>query len=161
MNYSNLKFLGPIIVFGVLILCHPSMATEPPRISIVKSIDFGTIIPDPSGGSIEIDASRGEAAPRVYDAGDSIVQDGHSGLILIRSEVPGEEIHIMFPNQLHFDGEKCLFRGFQSRSTQSPIRGSGDEWEPVHIGGVLRIPKGQSHLNKTVKMQIIIQVDNP
>jgi hypothetical protein len=129
----------------------------------VQPISFGNIVSDPSGDLIEINASAGAAAPRVYGDGRSYINGGNSGLIRIKSDTAGETITLFFPGSVSEAGGKAAHtvEGLATRSMAGPVIGDGTQTLDFHIGGLLCIEPGQTDGNFQFDITVTVQFDNP
>ncbi|MDD9303197.1 MAG: DUF4402 domain-containing protein [Desulfobacter sp.] len=129
----------------------------------VQPLYFGNIVNAPSGDQIEIDASTGPALPNVYGGGNSFINGGHSGLIRVFSDTPGETITLIFPASVGVRGASAshTIDQFTLRSTASPVVSSGVGILDFHIGALLHINSGQPDNNYNFDINITIQFDNP
>lgn len=139
------------------------MSAHAGSILSVQPISFGNIVSDPSGDLIEINASAGVAAPRVYGDGRSYINGGNSGLIRIKSDTAGETVTLIFPGPVSEAGGKAthMVEGFAARSTVGPVSGDGTEILDFHIGGLLCIEPGQADGNFQFDITVTVQFDNP
>ncbi len=129
----------------------------------VQPMSFGTIIMDPAGDLIEIDASSGAATPHVYSSGRSYINGGNSGLIRVNSTTAGEVITLIFPASVAVNGGGAThtLEAFPTRSTATPVISTGSGLMEFNIGGLLRLRSGQPDGSYSFDITVTVQFDNP
>lgn len=152
-------------LFGVcflLLICVSPESALCAFISSVESISFGTIIADPLGDVVEIDASSGPTVPILLTAGNAIVTGGSSGRITVFSDIPGQMISLVYPASFTISqgGSTMTVDGIMARSqffaTSTAV---GD----IHfyVGGLLHVNLGQSSHTYSGAMTVTVDIVNP
>lgn len=131
-------------------------------VSIETPISFGTIVADPAGDIIEINAAGGPAGPRVITSGHSYIKDGHSGMIRIEADQPDQLISIEYPTSVRLKSgdTDLILDGIASRSISSVTSSTAGPID-FHIGGLLHIDRGQAGSDFSGKIKVTITVHNP
>lgn len=145
----------------IFIFINPSI-TFAATVAVVNNLNFGTIIPHPSGQAIRIDASSGPSVPVLYSGASSIISGGISGRIRFLPDMAGQIVRIFYPVSLTLTsgGNSMVINNFASNSTNS-FRTSSSSPVDFYIGGILHISTGQPGGNYTGNMTININVTNP
>jgi len=153
------RFVFMVFIVSVL-AAGSSMAGQ---ILSVQPISFGNIVLDPEGEIFEIDASQGTAFPRVYSSGNSLINGGHSGLIRVSSDTPGETVTLIFPVSVPVRGGSATHSldGLTVRSTPTPVISTAIGTMDFHLGGLLHINSGQPDKTFNFDIVVTVQFDNP
>lgn len=159
------NFACPTLRLGLiffLFLCFNPEASKGAFISSVEPISFGTIIADPLGDVIEIDASSGPAVPILLTAGNAIVTGGTSGRISVYSDIPGQMISLVYPvsftitqgaNTMTIDGIMARSQFFATSTAVGDIH--------FYVGGLLHVNFGQSSHAYSGTMTVTVDIVNP
>jgi|GEM_PF-1231041 len=158
-------FLHTIFLRGCFLLCFflSSESVRADSVNLIHPLSFGTVVVDPAGESIEIDASVGTSLPRVFTSGRSYITGGNSGLISVYSDTPGQMITVDYPPSVNLESggsADLILDGISERSTFSAVSSSIGPID-FHIGGLLHINSGQPTRNFSGTMTITITVTNP
>ncbi len=157
----------PWLFIAMMIQCVPGALPTAQAGSLVSvsPMNFGRIILDPLGDTIEIDASSGkEAVSRVRGNGRSvIVEEGHSGMITYKCQAPGERITLLFPSRVEAKDHPSshYINGFYTHSAPTHVVCQDEETIDLHIGGLLHLKKGQPYKKYGFELSVTIQSDNP
>ncbi len=152
------NFISLLMLSNALITSNLSAA----NVSNILPISFGTIIADPFGDIIEIDASAGFSTPHMLTAGNTIGTNGNSGRITVFSDIPGQIISLVYPVTVTLTngGDTITIDGIQARSdflAVSAVMGEID----FHMGGLLHIDPGQAENNYSGTITVTVNITNP
>ena len=134
--------------------------------TVEQEIAFGTIIADPAGDVIEIDARFGPAQPVVLTNGFSLLDGkGHSGLIRVSSDIPGQMITLDYPASVVLtmgtSPSTMTIDSINIRSKESATSRVAGEEIDFDIGGILHMNGGQTPQIYKATITITVNVFNP
>ncbi len=148
MNINENNYLIFIILFSFSINaslpCFLSESVYAAEVSSTTQMSFGSIIADPSGEEIEIDASAGSSVPQKVTGGISNITGGASGTIRISSTTAGQAIQTDYPTNivLTSGSDTMSVNGIAARSITVSTTVFG--YVLLHVGGLLHINPGQA-----------------
>lgn len=161
MRYVRYRFL---FILFILLFTYTGPAF-PVTADVQQGVNFGTIIANPAGADIEIDARLGPATPVMISGAYSHVDDnGYSGIVRVRSDAPGQTITLLYPASVILDAvglDTMTYDFISDRSENSALSIMADEDIFFDIGGRLHIGNGQRGLPYSGNMTITIDVMNP
>ena len=148
--------------FCLGIICCTWQTAFSASIQNIQNMNFGTIIADPSGDVIEINAAGGTATPVLLSTGNAIVTGGTSGRITIYSDLPNQTITLDYPlsftlsqgaSTMTVDGILARSQFFATSAAVGDIH--------FHIGGLLHINAGQGTNPYSGTMNVTVTIVNP
>ncbi|MBU0991172.1 MAG: DUF4402 domain-containing protein [Proteobacteria bacterium] len=160
----NVRYL--LLFLPVLLLVTYTESAFPVTANTEQGLSFGTIIANPSGDEIEIDARYGPATPVLISDGYSHIGDnGYSGIIRVRSDAPGQTITLLYPDSVTLEAaggvDTMPLYFINARSELTATSTLADEDFYFDIGGRLHIKSGQLGLSYIGIMTVTINVTNP
>ncbi len=142
------NYLISIVIFSISINFSlsgiVSKSVYAAEIASTTQMSFGSIIADPSGEEIEIDASAGAAVPQKVTGGISNITGGASGTIRISSTIAGQAIQTDYPTNITLTSgsDTMSVNGIAARSITVSTTVFG--FVQLHVGGLLHINPGQA-----------------
>lgn len=139
----------------------------PANVTFIDSLNFGNIIANPYGETIEIDATKGPTTTlTIISSGFShIITNGSSGIIRIYSDIPGQTISLDYPATMLLKtagGEDIIIDGISERSKTSATSSSVGDID-FDIGGLMHINPGQIGADTVYSgtITVIVNISNP
>lgn len=131
-------------------------------VSDVYPMSFGSIIADPLGDVVEIDASSGAAVPTVLTAGNAILTGGYSGRIRVYSDIPGQMISLVYPGSIVLSNgaNTMTINGIMARSQFAATTTAIGSYD-FYIGGLLFVALGQATNVYSGTMTVTVNIVNP
>lgn len=144
------------------IICCPWQTAFSASIQNIQNMNFGTIIADPSGDVIEINAAGGAATPVLLSTGNAIITGGTSGRITIYSDLPNQTINIDYPASftLSQGASTMTVDGILARSQFTATSTAVGDIH-FYIGGLLHINSGQGTNPYSGTMTVTVTILGP